>query len=598
MFVIRFVVMGLFFMLVCGHLQAQTPLTTGVSVQYKWVDKDSSFRWQGVKLTDHFLSDSLANQYIRQLPMLLSTYGYIAASVDSVKKDSSGYFVDLFIGPVYRLKEIRKGNVEEIALHDVGFYKKKWKDQPLNMASLVLLRERLLSYYENNGYPFASVQLDSIVLEGNTFSAALKLDKHVAYTVDSIRVIGNANVKPSFLQQYLDIKNGSPYHGERISQADKKLRDLGFVKWVQPTDVSMTGSGSVLNVYLNKQRSSKLNFIVGFLPDPSRDGKLQLTGDVDVDLKNMFGSGESVIFKWQQLQKSSPRLNIGFNTPYVRKTAFGVEGLFDMFKKDSSFLQLNAQVGLQYSFTSHRIGKFVVQFQGNQLLGGGVDTQSVRINKKLPDIMDMTAVNTGLQVDWNATDYRFNPSRGYEWYASALIGIKRIKPNQDILSLEDPNFDFKSLYDSIQTKNYQLNLIAKFSKYFTLKRNVVLKTGVHGGFYYSPQIFRNDQYRIGGFRTLRGFDEEAIFSDRYGIGTIELRYLSGEQSYLYFFSDMAMAQNSVIHQKNTFISAGIGIMLETKVGLLNVSYAAGKRNDVPFSLREASKLHLGYINYF
>ena len=53
-----------------------------------------------------------------------------------------------------------------------------------------------------------------------------------------------------------------------------------------------------------------------------------------------------------------------------------------------------------------------------------------------------------------------------------------------------------------------------------------------------------------------------------------------------------------INLNNNFIGAGLGLAFETRFGLLNISYAAGKRNDVKLNLREASKIHFGYVNYF
>jgi len=53
-----------------------------------------------------------------------------------------------------------------------------------------------------------------------------------------------------------------------------------------------------------------------------------------------------------------------------------------------------------------------------------------------------------------------------------------------------------------------------------------------------------------------------------------------------------------INLNNTFISTGLGMALETKLGLLNISYAIGKRDEVKFNIREASKIHFGYVNYF
>ena len=123
---------------------------------------------------------------------------------------------------------------------------------------------------------------------------------------------------------------------------------------------------------------------------------------------------------------------------------------------------------------------------------------------------------------------------------------------------------------------------------------------MQGGLYASPEIFRNDLFQIGGFRLLRGFDEESIYATKFAVFTAEWRYLVSLNSYLFFFTDAGLVQNRFrdVRTDNRFLGAGIGIMYETKAGLLNVSYAIGKRNDVPFNLREASKLHFGYINYF
>ena len=71
-------------------------------------------------------------------------------------------------------------------------------------------------------------------------------------------------------------------------------------------------------------------------------------------------------------------------------------------------------------------------------------------------------------------------------------------------------------------------------------------------------------------------------------------------SYLFTFIDAGWVTNNyqAVNINNQFTSAGLGLLFETKAGLLNISFAVGKRNDTKFSLREASKIHFGYINYF
>ena len=120
------------------------------------------------------------------------------------------------------------------------------------------------------------------------------------------------------------------------------------------------------------------------------------------------------------------------------------------------------------------------------------------------------------------------------------------------------------------------------------------------GIFGSQNTFRNELFRIGGYRLLRGFDEESIYASRYSVWSLEYRYLVGINSYLFGFTDIGFTKTKFLASNftNRFNSAGIGLAFETKFGLLNVSYAIGKRNDLKFNIREASKIHFGYINYF
>jgi hypothetical protein len=362
----------------------------------------------------------------------------------------------------------------------------------------------------------------------------------------------------------------------------------------------MLANGSVVNIYHANKKSSQVSAIVGFLPSASQSGKLQITGDVNLNLKNTFGNGETLIAVWQQLQLKSPRLNLGYQQPYLFGSKFGVDFLFDLFKKDSSFLQLQAQLGTQYQLSANQSGKLFVQWQNTFLLADGVDTNFVRITKTLPPNIDVTAVNVGLDYELNTTDYRLNPRSGNEVKFTTTVGIKNIKPNSQILNIKDPSFNYASLYDTLKKKTDQLKVKLSVAHFFPIGKQATVKLGINVGVYTSPNMFRNELFQIGGYRLLRGFNEESIFASTYATSTVEYRYRLGLNSNLFGFVDGGWVQNKYqqLNLKNTFTSAGLGILFETKFGLLNLSYAVGKRNDIPFNIREASKIHFGYINYF
>lgn len=587
-------------LLLCCIMSIVFPAKAQYQLHINFVDKDSAFNEQALKLQTSFTDIISCVTYINTIPSLLGTKGYPTASVDSFWSDSTGTHLQLFAGRQYHWVQLQPHNIERKAMDESGYREKDFTGKLINMLQLQVIKQRLLNYYEKNGYPFAEVFLDSVRLEEDRINALLKVRQGPLYYIDSIRVLGKARISKSFLEHYLNIPKASIYSKEKLELVDKKIRDLPYIQAVQPSNITMLRSGSILNLYLSPKRSSQFNFLIGFLPSATDEGKLQLTGDVNLNLKNVLSSGETILLNWQQLQPKSPRLNLGYTQPYIFRSNFGVDFAFDLFKKDSSFLQVNALLGLQYILSANQSGKLFVQWQNSFLLAEGVDTNLVIATRKLPPNIDVNAVNVGLDYDWNNTDYKLNPLNGNEIRIITSVGIKKIKRNNDILNIKDQAFNYASLYDSIKTKSYQFRVKLTAAHYFRLGKQSTFKAAVNGGYYTSPSIFRNELFQIGGYKLLRGFNEESIYATQYGVATAEYRYRLGLNSNIFGFVDGGWARNKYqdIDVKNTFIGAGLGLLFETKFGLLNISYAIGKRDDVKFNLRESSKIHFGYINYF
>ena len=565
-----------------------------------YIDKDSSFNPEVLKLETSFSNQVKCMEYVNKLPLLLQIKGYPAASIDSVGYDSTFCQLQLFLGVRHLLVQLRTGDTEKKVLDLVGFIDKDVINKPFNIIELELIKERILNYYEKNGYPFTNVFLDSIQISAGKMQASLKVNKGPLYHIDSIRVRGKVKILNSFLQRYLNIPRGIIYNKDKLDQVSRRLLELPYLQEEQPSELLMLGSGSILDIYLLPKKSSQVNFLVGFLPAGNQSNKLRLTGDVNLNLKNALGTGETILVNWQQLQVSSPRINIGFQQPYIFKSAFGLDFTFDLFKKDSTFLQLNAQLGIQYLLSANQSGKIFFQNQSTFLLGSGVDTNLVKATRQLPANIDVKAVNIGLDYELNSTNYRFNPKSGNELRMISSAGIKTISPNNEILGLKDPSFNFAALYDSVKFKSYQLRVKLTAAHYFPAGKRSTLKTVFNGGIYSSQSVFRNELFQIGGYKLLRGFDEESIYATQYGVLTLEYRNLVGLNSYLFTFIDAGWTKNKYqkVNARNNFTSAGLGLVFETRAGLLNMSFAVGKRNDVKFDLKQSAKVHFGYINYF
>ena len=292
-----------------------------------FVDKDSSFNPQDLKLQTIFSDVIKCRAYINSIPSLLGSKGYPAASVDSIweNKDTTG--MKLFLGKQYHWIKLVTDSIDKKAIAESGYFEKNFSNKLLNMEQLQSIQLRILNYYENNGYPFAKVFLDSIRLEEEKITALLKVNPGVLYHVDSIRVLGKVKISKNFLQHYLNIPNGSIYNKDRLQQVSKRILELPYLQEVQPNDITMLGAGSVLNLYLAPKKSSQFNFLLGVLPEANQASKFQLTADVNLNLKNALNNGETILLNWQQLQKKSPRLNLGYQQPYIFNSKFGVDFL-------------------------------------------------------------------------------------------------------------------------------------------------------------------------------------------------------------------------------------------------------------------------------
>lgn len=554
-----------------------------------------------VHLKKEFSNKTAAQAYVQQLPAELLSKGWLSASVDSVLYDSTEARVWLYTGKQYYWGRVDVAPGYILLLKKLNAWPLNM-DRPINGEAQADLRQQLLDYFSANGHPFASVGFDSVVLQQDSLSGQLVIEPGPFYKIDSIHLQGSLKLKRSFLSQYLHIPNASAYNQHTLDKIDQRLSELAFAEATQPASLSMVNTGAVVNVYLQARRSNIINVLLGLMPASTQtpDSKLQLTGDVNILLNNAFAAGESLGINWQQLQYKSPRINLFYNQPYMLGTAAGVDLMFDLLKKDSQFVNVQFRAGIPYEFNGSRQGKLYYQQQTTIL--SFVDTNAVKLTRQLPELADISSSGFGLDYGWNNTDYKFNPHRGGDWLLSGVAGIKKIKPNSNVTNLKDPSapaFNFASLYDTVKMKTYQLRLKARLAQYLPLSRMTVLKLALNAGWYQSQNYFRNELFQIGGYKLLRGFDEESVYARSYAVFTAEFRLLSGRNSYFFAFADGGSAQYKDVQRQyaHRYLGTGLGLAFEAKNSMVNLSWALGRRNDLPFDFRQ-SKIHLGFVNYF
>jgi hypothetical protein len=424
-----------------------------------------------IKSKQVFKNEKEVNQYLKTTLSKLIQKGYLEASFDSVQKRNDSLITWLHVGKKYSIKHnnIAVEKKKKIALENTVY------DVPIS-------EEKAITNFENNGYPFAKVIADSVVLTDSSLSFNYNVDKGKFVTIDSFINHGSSKLTRGFIQNYVLIKRKQPYNESRIQNIDKLLQKLPYATIRQPSTIVFRDNKADIHLYLDKRKVNSFDFLIGFLPG-SNNGKILITGEVKIHLQNAFKRGEEIYLEWRKLQRQSQLLDIRFNYPYFLNAPIGINFTFNLEKRDSSSLDLAWQLGLPYITSSNNYIKgFYKYFQTIVLVA---DTSFAKFNKKLPTNLDATYSQYGIQAYYENLDYLFNPQKGYEAKITGSIGTKKIKPNNQITTLRDEftDFNYASLYDSIQKKSIKGDVFWMGNYYLPLgkKQRHILKFGLNGG---------------------------------------------------------------------------------------------------------------------
>ncbi len=551
----------------------------------KIIDKNTNNEID-LKYRRNFSTSIQRGKEIENLKKLYIEKGFLGFSVDSVIDDSLSLSCFINTGDSYKWLILNTSHIDEGVLKKINFKQQRFENNVISIYALNTLKENILKYYENNGYPFSEVKLDSIRIDKNSIEASLVVDKQQLMLFDSIvMTAGNAEINKSFLMNYLGIEKSQIYNESQINDVDKKLKELAFINLKQSTSVDFSKDSYSLLIAINKKKASNFDGILGIMPD-NISGQIVLTGDVKLKLINSFKAAEVLELNWKRLDKNSQRLIAGFDYPYIFSSNIGLVYALDILQKDTTYISVKQNGEIKYMFD----GFDYISFNGYFLKSNLLSTANFNMLTALPDYADVSSFLVGMGMHKENFNFRLNPSRGYQIKMLISTGQRSLHKNSKIDEILYQGIDLK-------TNQYKYNLATQL--FFNPIGNNVIRMAFNGGKLFSNNLFQNELYRLGGSQLLRGFDEESIRASMYSVLTFEYRYLLESMSYVSVFVDGAYYENISINNRiiDRPYGFGTGFSFSTKQGVFNISYALGKQFNNPFEFK-SGKIHLGYISYF
>jgi outer membrane protein insertion porin family len=443
----------------------------------------------------------------------------------------------------------------------------------------------IIDHYENKGFPFASVKIESVEFINDSTSdnyfvnLYLSMDEGTRSTIDKIEIAGNDKTKDYVITRAVQIRTGEEYSQKNIDAVPEKLNRLRFFEPVeQPAFYFNSRKEGVLKISIKEKETNFFDGIAGYVPAVNDKESGYLTGFVNVNLRNLFGTGRAASFRWQQENRYSQELELRYLEPWLFGFPFNLQsGLFQR-KQDSTYVQRNFEGRLEFLATSEISASVLVSAQST------IPTEQ---NSKLFTVFNSSAFTSGVNLRIDTRDDFYSPTEGiffnntYSYTSKKINGpVDFITPTTNTrVTLQRLEFDF--LF---------------FKQFFNRQ---VAALAVHGRELRGDNVELSDLYFLGGTNSLRGYREKQFQGNRILWSNFEYRLFLTRRSFAFLFFDSGYflrnedIQKSIPENSSFTIGYGFGLNIETGLGVLSVSFALAKGD----SFGEG-KIHFGIINEF
>lgn len=561
--------------------------TKVVSIEPK---KELLKHFQNSALT-FFYKDSLTtNRKVVEIVSHLHSQGYLTSAADSSSRRNDTLFVHLYISQRFRKAQINLQGVNMAAIRKMGLKTSLPDIRKFSYREFYKIEKALVDYYQTIGFPFAYVYVDSISIEKNVLKGQLKMAQGPFIVFDSLNIIGNTKTKKKFLSNLTRIRLNAPFDQTLVDNAYKLLKQLPYLRLKDLPTVSFVNGKATVNFYMEDKKANQVDGVAGFLPNQQSAGsqttKLIVTGEFNLNLKNMAGKGKNMRIEWKRLKPESQQLSMEYFHPNLFGSPMNVIPMFDLLKQDTTFQTVTGTIKTNFNLTGSAKMGFYVGSKQSRLLS----TKQYAAYSK-PPFLDYNLATYGLDYEWNNLDDYFYPKKGNWIFADVNVGVKTIVSNSRL-----PD----RLYTDVKKSNSQFYVKTEIRHFFkTGKRSTLLGSLRSGRVFNDNLLVTNDLFQIGGLKTMRGFNENFFFAEYYSTGTLEFRQFTDESSYLLVFAEQSFMKYRLGTDSvdDWPIGVGVGLSLSTNTGIFNFVYSLGQSQAQKMQFNQ-SKVHFGYITRF
>lgn len=442
----------------------------------------------------------------------------------------------------------------------------------------------LLKLYEANNLPFAKIKVTDVSVYKENTTNKIKIDLDIEENsrvkVSQVKITGNEFTDEDVILRELKIDKNKYITSKSLQEMKERLDRLNIFDLIDDPKIytlkNKDESGLLINV--KEGNTNTFDGILGYNPPQGQEESGYLTGLVNVSFRNLFGSGRKLEAKYQQEVRETQELEFKYYEPYFFNLPFNVNFGFLQRIQDSTYTRRIFDLKGDFLFSD----KFTISIIGGYDRVIPSDIQNANFI-----IADSRILSSGLELKYDARDNIFIPSKGFLYRSVYSYGDKQIFNASQLQNL--------GYSDSYSIQKYFVDLDFYFS--FLKRQTNLIK--LYGGEVRSDKLEDADFFRIGGNKFIRGYRSEQFLASKLATGNFELRYSISRKGFLFGFYDAgyyfkpADDINNYPEQSGFLYGYGIGIRVESGLGIIGVSYALGKDSGILDGI-----INFGLINDF
>jgi len=488
----------------------------------------------------------------------LKMNGYFLSRIDSILQEGEKYIAYLNLDKKVDSVFLKYNGINKQILQKYNF-KKNYIKIPINQLEEIL--NEITTFQELKGNAFSKIKLKKLRISNNILYAEINLISFKKRTIDKIIFKGYENFPKSFIKNYLNVNSKTTFNKKKLIEISKFSKGLDFVSETKSPETLFTKDSTFIYVYLKKIKGSSFDGLINFTSQ--ENGKLQFKGYLDLKLKNTLNKGEQLNLLWNNFGNEKQEFSISVQTPYIFNSKLTPEFTFSIYKQDSTFLNTNLNANLKY------------QIKDNTNLFATFNSEDSQNNTE--------AISNNISTYKN-----YFIGFGYEY----KITKNDVFKNDTFFLNINPSFGKRK---TINNASQQIKISTTLTYLLALNRKNNIYFRNKTGLLNSTNYFENELFRIGGNKSIRGFNEQSIFVKNYLLQNIEFRYQTSKSSYLYTITDLALITTTVSKEK--LYSFGLGYLFNTNNSQVNISTAVGTntKNTIDF---KNTQFFVNWVNFF